>query len=179
MTWNNYPQPILHNGKVYGAKELEFGRIASIPAHSPACFEVAINVNGAAPLDQWRQLGWSVIDAETISTSVNTYRTYIERSRGEFSVAKNIYVGTQCGWFSCRSVCYLAAGRPVVVQETGFSNAIPTGQGLFAFSTLNEAARAIATIEQDYPTHQAAARELARTYFDAHIVLSEILERIG
>ena len=82
-------------------------------------------------------------------------------SRGEFSVAKNVYVATRSGWFSCRSVCYLAAGRPVVVQDTGFSELIPTGLGLLAFSTPEEAVSGIATVEADYPAHQAAARELA------------------
>jgi len=178
MTWRNYPQPIMHNGVMYGAKELEFGRIEEIPKHSSAAFEVTINVNGSAPLEHWQQLGWSVVDAQATSASANTYRTYIERSRGEFSVAKNIYVATYCGWFSCRSVCYLAAKRPVVVQETGFSDYIPTGHGLFAFSNLDEAVAAIATIEQNYEYHQQAAWELAHI-FDSQRVLSEMLAQIG
>ncbi len=178
MTWNHYPQPIIHNGVKYGSKELEFGRIEALPAHLPYSFEVLINVNGEAPLTHWQKLGWSVVDAEPTSASAATYRTYIERSRGEFAVAKNIYVATRSGWFSCRSVCYLAAGRPVVVQDTGFSEYIPIGEGLFSFRNLLEAAGAIATIEKDYNHHQQAARELARTQFDSRLVLSEILEKM-
>lgn len=178
MTWNHYQQPIIHNGIGYGSKELEFEQIEALPIHYPASFEVTINVNGEAPLDRWRSLGWSVVDAEATSASAALYRKYIEQSRGEFGVAKNVYVATRCGWFSCRSVCYLAAGRPVVVQDTGFSKYIPTGLGLMAFTDLNEAVKAIEAIEQDYDTHQQAARELAQTWFDSRLVLSEILEHV-
>jgi len=94
-------------------------------------------------------------------------------------VAKNVYAATRCGWFSCRSVCYLAAGLPVVVQDTGFSEFIPTGQGLFAFSNLDEAARGIEAVERDYARHQRAARELARTQFASDVVLGDLLRRIG
>ena len=98
-----------------------------------------------------------------ISRTAQSYREYIESSRGEFSVAKNVYVATRCGWFSCRSVCYLAAGRPVVVQDTGFSEQLPTGSGLLCFSTPDEAARALGQVESDYDRHRNAApdRELS------------------
>lgn len=178
MTWNHYPQPIIYNGVKYGSKEMEFGHIESLPTQLPYSFEVLINVNGEAPLTHWQKLGWSVVDAEPTSASGATYRSYIERSRGEFAVAKNIYIATRSGWFSCRSVCYLAAGRPVVVQDTGFSEYIPSGQGLFSFRNLSEAIQAITTIEQDYNHHQQSARELARNHFDSRLVLSEILEKI-
>ncbi len=120
-----------------------------------------------------------MIDAECVSRSADIYRQYVEGSRGELSVAKNVYVATRSGWFSCRSVCYLAASRPVVVQETGFSESVPVGDGLFAFSNQEEAAAAIASVEEDYSYHQRAARELARDYFDSALVLADLLERIG
>jgi hypothetical protein len=94
-------------------------------------------------------------------------------------VAKNLYVATRSGWFSCRSVCYLAAGRPVVVQDTGFSEIIPTGQGLFAFTDLDGAVEALSRAEHDYAHHAAAARQVAGEHFDARRVLGDLLERVS
>jgi glycosyltransferase involved in cell wall biosynthesis len=142
-----------------------------------ARLEVAIG--GAHPRDRWRSLGWSVIDSHSISVTPADYRGYIQRSRGEFSVAKNVYVATGSGWFSCRTVCYLAAGRPAVVQDTGFSEFLPTGRGLFAFSDIDSAGAGIAAVEADYPAHQEAAREIARRYFAWDLVLKDLLKRSG
>jgi hypothetical protein len=178
MTWNNFRQPINANGKCYGTKELEFGRIESLPRRVPAHFELAVG-GASPPMDHWRTLGWSVIDSHTISGTMDEYREYVETSRGEFSVAKNVYAATRSGWFSCRSVCYLAAGRPVVVQDTGFSKFIPTGEGLLTFNSLEEAVEAVSAIEGNYPFHQNRAREIARAYFDSTVVLSQLLHRIG
>ena len=119
------------------------------------------------------------MDSHRRSRTAEEYRSYIQTSRGELSVAKNVYVATRSGWFSCRSVCYLAAGRPVVVQDTGFSEIIPVGRGLHAFSNLQEAAEAIEAVERDYPTHQEAAREVARTHFDSRKVLRALLRDVG
>ena len=178
MTWDNFRKPIHDQGRTYGTKELEFARIETLPQQTRTPLQIAVGGHGA-PRERWQQLGWSVVDSHAMSTTAEVYRSYIEQSRGEFSVAKNVYVATRCGWFSCRSVCYLASGRPVVVQDTGFSEVIPTGQGLWAFSTLDEAAQAIAEVERDYAGHQRAARALAATHFDSAIVLGELLERIG
>lgn len=178
MTWDNFRKPILYQGKTYGTKELEFGRVETLPCRVSALFELAVG-GSKAPCEHWKTLGWSVVDSHAISTTAEVYRSYVQRSRGEFSVAKNVYVDTHSGWFSCRSVCYLAAGRPVVVQDTGFSEFIPTGYGLWAFSTLDEAAEAIDAVERDYAAHQRAARELAETHFDSDRVVGALLERIG
>jgi hypothetical protein len=178
MTWNNFQERIEHEGVVFGTKEMEFGRVEELPRRTRARLEVA--VGGAdPPRDRWRALGWSVVDSHTVSMTPDDYRAYVQRSRGEFSVAKNVYVATGSGWFSCRSVCYLAAGRPVVVQDTGFSEFIPTGRGLFAFSDLDGAVRGVEAVEADYAGHQEAARELARTQFDSDRVLGELLDRVG
>jgi hypothetical protein len=107
------------------------------------------------------------------------YRDYLQCSRGELSVAKNLYVATRSGWFSCRSACYLAAGRPVVVQDTGFSQVLPTGEGLFAFADGQEAGSAIDVVESNYSFHSGAAREFAAEFLDARRVLGSVLERIG
>ena len=110
---------------------------------------------------------------------MDDYQQYIQASRGEISVAKNLYVATRSGWFSCRSACYLAAGRPVIVQDTGFSDVIPTGAGLFAFSDGQEAEEALAAVEADYDRHSRAAREVAGEFFDARRVLSKLLQHAG
>lgn len=180
MSWSNYPDPLEHNGVTYGGKELEFEKIEEVPARSTSTFEVAINaVDRDALRDRWQSFGWSVVDANPKSRTARAYRDYIERSRGEFSVTKNVYTATRSGWFSCRSVCYLAAGLPVVLQETGFSEVMPTGSGVLPFASAEDALNAIALVESDYLTHQQSARELARDFFDAETVLSDILDGIG
>ena len=176
MTWNNFCQPIPGQNKVYGTKELEFGRVETLPARAPVRLEVAVG-GASPPIERWRALGWSVIDSHSISQTMDDYRRYIVSSRGEFSVAKNVYAATQSGWFSCRSVCYLAAGRPVVVQDTGCRETVPVGEGLLVFSTLEEAVAALASVEADYAFHQARARELAKTHFEASVVLGSLLDR--
>ena len=178
MTWDNFREPIEHEGELYGTKELEFGKIETLPSSIDIPLEVAVG-GSLPPIDRWRDLGWSVRESASISRTADDYRAYIEASRGELSVAKNVYVATASGWFSCRSCCYLAAGRPVVVQDTGFSEIIPTGDGLLAFSTLDDARRALLAVEADYEHHQDAARRLAERYFRAETVLEHLLQRIG
>ncbi|HEX3148114.1 MAG TPA: hypothetical protein VHR66_08510 [Gemmataceae bacterium] len=177
MTWKNFAETIAHEGVVYGTKEMEFDKIEELPRLSPARFEVACG--GDPPRDRWRSVGWSVVVSQAVSVTPEMYRSYIQRSRGELSVAKNVYVATGSGWFSCRTACYLAAGRPAVVQDTGFSRVIPTGRGLFAFTDAAEALSGIDAIESDYEAHQAAARELAQSHFDSNRVLGDLLSRIG
>ena len=125
------------------------------------------------------ELGWSVVDSVSVSRDAQAYRHYVQQSRGEFSVAKNVYVATGSGWFSCRSACYLAAGKPVVVQDTGFSEILPTGRGLLAFSTLDQARDALAAVEADYESHAQAARSLAEEYLRAETVIQQLLDQIG
>lgn len=178
MTWKNFQETIEYRGVRYGTKEMEFDKVAAVPTRARAKFEVATG-GAAVPREEWRKLGWSVIEAAEVSATAEDYRRYIRESRGEFSVAKNVYAATRSGWFSCRTVCYLAAGRPAVAQDTGFSEFIPAGRGLFAFSNLDEAARGIEAVEADYGAHQKAARELAASHFDSTLVLGDLLKRIG
>jgi hypothetical protein len=178
MTWDNFRKPIEGGGVTYGTKEREFTKVESLPSHVGAKLELAVG-GASPPIERWRGLGWSVVDSHDVSRTAEEYRRYIEESRGEFSVAKNVYVATRSGWFSCRSICYLAAGRPVVVQDTGFSDVIPTGAGLFAFNTLEQAIAGIQAIEADYSGHCAAARQLAQTHFSPPVVLGDMLQRIG
>lgn len=179
MTWDNFRKPVVYEGRTFGTKEREFAKIESLPTRHPSVeFELATGGSGA-PIERWQAAGWNVVDSHSVSVTMDDYQHYIQASRGEISVAKNLYVATRSGWFSCRSACYLAAGRPVVVQDTGFAEVIPTGEGLFAFSDESEAEEALAVVEADYDRHARAARDVAAEFFDANRVLSGMLRQIG
>ena len=109
----------------------------------------------------------------------DAYRSYLAGSRGEFTVAKDQNVRLRSGWFSDRSATYLAAGRPVVTQDTAFGNVLPAGEGLFAFSTVDEAAAAVERINADYSRHRRAAQSVARDYFSHEVVLGRLLQEVG
>jgi hypothetical protein len=128
------------------------------------------------PRDLLRDRGWRVVDAIDICSGVDAYREYIWSSRAEWSVAKHGYVTGQSGWFSCRTACYLAAGRPAVVQDTGLSGLYPTGKGLLTFSTVDDAVAAIEEVEADYEAHADAARAVAAEFFDSDRVLTQLID---
>src|SRR5262249_30832817 len=123
--------------------------------------------------------GWRLRDAYALSRDLASYRAFVSGSRAEFTVAKDQYVRLRSGWFSDRSACYLAAGRPVITQDTGFGSVLPTGKGLFAFADMEDVLAAVDTIEADYEGHRRAAREIAAEYFDAVRVVGSLLERAG
>jgi hypothetical protein len=173
MSWNTYRKPVEGAGVRYGSKEMEFDKIEQLPNRVQSRLEVA--VNGDAPKERWQRLGWSVISGAATSRTAQTYHDYVAASRGEVSVAKNIYVATNTGWFSGRSACYLAAGRPVILQDTGFSQCLPVGNGLLTFSNIEEAAAAVNQVESNYSMHQRRAREIAERYLDSTLVLGNIL----
>ena len=178
MGWNQYREPLRHDGQTFGAKEIEFERIESLPSRlGDTSLEVA--VEGKPPRERWRELGWSVVQGRDVSASPEAYRDYVAGSRGEFSVAKNVFVDTRSGWFSCRSICYLAAGRPVVVQDTGWSDVLPAGEGMLAFTDLDSAREAIEAVERDYEFHCNAARRMAETYFEGTRVVGDMLRVVG
>ena len=158
---------------VDGNKDREFVRFIDLPARTTARFEIAVN----GPHDLLRAHGWSPLDAMQVSRNAPAYRSFIQGSKAEFGVAKHAYVRHRSGWFSDRTACYLAAGRPAVVQETGWSDHLPAGQGLLPFSTIEEAADAVERVERDYAAHAARAREIAVECFDAARVLPALLER--
>jgi glycosyltransferase involved in cell wall biosynthesis len=126
-----------------------------------------------------RAAGWELVDPEATSRDVDGYRRFIQESRGEFTVAKDIYVRPRSGWFSDRSACYLAAGRPVITQQTGFTDHYGNQGGLFAFKSLGEIAAAVRAINADYKKHSCAARAVACEIFEAEKVVGQILERAG
>ena len=175
MTWNVFKGKLEYGGVEYHGKAKEFGRIASLPRRFPRLFRIAVG-GTEAPLAELAAQGWTAEDGPSATLTPGDYQDYIARSRGEVSVAKNVYVALRTGWFSCRSACYLAASRPVVVQDTGFSHILPTGRGLHAFSSADEAAEAIAAVEANYETEMQAAREIAVAHFDARDVLTRLIE---
>jgi len=125
------------------------------------------------------QAGWVLIDPRPVSADMRSYQAFILDSRGEFTVAKDIYVRPKSGWFSDRSVCYLAAGRPVITMNTGFSKIYPTGRGLFEFSNDDDVLAAVDAIASDYALHSDAAQALAREYFAADRVIGRLLTEVG
>jgi hypothetical protein len=145
---------------------------------APTVLEIAVNAGKTrrTPRQLLAHKGWQVVDPAEVCPDLDTYRQYIESSKAEWSVAKNGYVVGQAGWFSCRSACYLAAGRPVAVQDTGFSAVIPAGEGVLPFSTVEEAVAAVKDIEAHYARHAKAARALAVEYFDAAKVLTRLID---
>jgi hypothetical protein len=158
---------------VDGNKDREFMRFIDLPEHTAQRFELAVN----GPRRMLSAHGWSPIDAMSISRSLWDYRDFIQGSKAEFGVAKHAYVAGRSGWFSDRSECYLAAGRPVVVQDTGWSAHLPSGIGLAGFSTREEAIEGLERVARDYALHARRATEIAREHFDASRVLPSFLEQ--
>jgi len=174
--WSAYGA-ITYDGEHYGQKDEEFLRLINLPLLTSQKLELAISGASAEIKEQLKQFGWSVKDAgEEVSTDINTYRNYILGSRGESSAAKNAYVKTNSGWFSDRSVCYLAAGLPVILQNTRFTDWLPSGNGVLAFSSLEEAVSCIEKVNADYLTHRNAAREIAEKVFNYKVVLPRLVE---
>jgi glycosyltransferase involved in cell wall biosynthesis len=141
--------------------------------------DLALACDDAEDVALLRAHGWGVIDALPVSLDADCYRRYIGCSRGELTVAKDQNVRMRSGWFSDRSACYLASGRPVVTQDTGFGEVLPTGQGLFSFRDIDDAVAAIEAIESDLDKHSEAALEVAASYFRAETVLADLLARMG
>lgn len=178
MNWTSY-KDIVHEGQSYGQKDGEFRRFVDLPGTvAPTKLEVAVNAGKTrrTPYDLLRHRGWQVVDPDEVCPDWDSYRDYLTSSRGEWSVAKSGYVRGAVGWFSCRSACYLAAGRPVVVQDTGLDGVLPVGEGLVTFTEPDEAADAIRAVERDWDGHAAAARQLAAEHFDSDKVLARLLE---
>src|SRR5688572_3460401 len=178
-SWINHVESIEYQGEFYHwQKDREFEKFLDLPRRSTASFELATKVDE----DIGRRLndhGWRHVPSDDLSANLQLYRDYILHSRAEFTVARDQYVRPRTGWFSDRSACYLAAGRPVITQETAFSKFLPTGCGLFAFTSMEEILAAVHAIDSDYETHSRAARELAHEYFAADKVVGSLLERAG
>jgi hypothetical protein len=175
LLWDSYGA-VEHAGKQFGPKSESFAPFYRLPERAGRQFELALG-SPSAPCDYLRSVGWDVVDPLPITRDLFTYQRYIEASKGEFGIAKHGYVSTDSGWFSERSACYLASGRPVVVQDTGFSAWLATGEGVVPFSTPEEAVAAIAEVNGRYARHCQRAREIAASYFDSNKVLPDLLNR--
>ncbi|CAN5222972.1 hypothetical protein BH11PLA2_BH11PLA2_17570 [soil metagenome] len=173
-------QYVVYNGETYTwSKHHEFLKVLGVPNRTGQRIELGLASYDESERQMLEGRGWHVRPAEEFSHNVDTYRDYIRKSRGEFTVAKDQNVRLRSGWFSERSAQYLAAGRPVVTQETGFCNVLPTGRGLFGFRAEDDAVAAIDSINSDYPRHRKGAREIAQEFFAADVVLKKILSACG
>jgi hypothetical protein len=177
MSWKIEPTPPHLGGRAYGGKDVEFERFLELPRHTPERLEVALA--GAAPRERITAAGWRLTDPRAASATLDAYRDYIVGSRGECSIAKNAYVATRSGWFSTRSAAYLACGKPVVVQDTGFAEELERGPGLRPFSTVDDAADALAAVRADYGRACEHARAVAERSFAAERVLTRLLADAG
>jgi hypothetical protein len=193
MSWTSYP-PLRSQGLVLGQKDMELRRLIDLPRRSPFALEVALGSlhhaswesaddagrgEGEAarsPAEILRDAGWRVVDALAACATPEDYRAYIRVSAGELSVAKSGYVAGRSGWFSCRSACYLACGRPVIVQDTGFAPWPPAGLGVLAFDSPEGAVAALEELAAHPGRHARAAREIAAEYFEAGRVLGALLD---
>lgn len=178
--WSTKGKDIVWRGDTYlWGKSREFVRFVGAPRRSRETFELATDIDQQPLRIRFERHGWRLRQPHDLSAKYKRYRDYIRRSKGEFTVAKDQYVRLNTGWFSDRSACYLAAGRPVITQDTGFTKHYGNDGGLFIFSSLGEVAEAVKMINRDYRRQSRAARTLAREVFDSGKVLSTLLERAG
>lgn len=183
MNWTA-GRPLEYGNERWGQKDVEFRRFAGLPRRGHGVsLGVAVGQTGGAgepfPADAARRIGWRVLDPDRSAGDWRMYRAFLRGSAGEFSVAKETYVKARTGWFSCRSACYLASGRPVVTQDTGWSAYLPTGAGLFAFEDLPGAAAALERAAAEPVRQGRAARRIAEEFFDSRRVLGDLLTRVG
>jgi hypothetical protein len=180
-SWRGLFGPINFDGDTYGLRVHEFRKFMPLPQRTGAPFEIALDIDPSETRDlaSLAEYGWLVIHPGEVARDPVTYQTFIQRSRGELCVAKNLYVRTASGWLSDRSLCYLASGKPVIAQDTGFTRRYPCGEGLVPFRTLEEAIAAIEDVQANYARHSRAARAMAEESFDSTKVLSRLLEALG
>lgn len=180
--WRQSGHDIEYRGEIYRwSKHHEFLKFIDLPRRVRRPIELALDLAHLDPGERrlLESNGWRLADAHALTTDPWTYRDYVRSSRGEFTVAKDQNVRLRSGWFSERSACYLAAGRPVITQDTGFGVALPTGEGLFAFRDLEGIVAAVHAVDADYERHSRAAREIAAEYFRAETVLAKLIADLG
>jgi hypothetical protein len=179
--WRGAFGPVEFDGHTYSLKVHEFRKVIELPRRSRQRFEIALDIHPGDERDRaaLEANGWTLVDPRVTVPGPLEFRDYVQRSGAEFSVAQGIYVETNSGWFSDRTVRYLASGRPVLVQDTGFSANLPVGEGLLAFTDLEEAVKGAERIAADYEHHRRAARAVAEAHFDSDTVLSRFLEEAG
>jgi hypothetical protein len=179
--WRGPYGPIEYQGTRYGLRAHEFRKFMALPGLTGRRFKVALDIDPADGKDTelLKTNGWALVDPRDAAADPWQYRQFIQRSTAEVMIAKGMYVQTRGGWFSDRSICYLASGKPVLAQDTGLEHLYPTGEGLITFSTVEEAAAGVEEIWRDGPRHVRAARALAEEYFDSDKVLTRLVEKLG
>jgi hypothetical protein len=179
-TWRGAYGPIDHDGTTYRLRAHEFRKFAGLPRLTNGRFEIALDIHPAdgKDIDLLAGNGWSLVEPRRVAGDPWRYRDYIRRSAAELMIAKGMYVQTRSGWFSDRSICYLASGRPVIAQDTGLSDVLPVGEGVVTFTTLEEAAEATRIVGYDYARHARAARRVAEEYFDSSRVLGALTRKL-
>ena len=178
-TWRCAQGPVELDGRMHSLKHHEFRRLLMLARRSPLPLELALSVDAAdaADVSALRRHEWSVVDAHAVAGDPAAFRQYVAESAGELSAAQGAYVATRCGWLSDRTACYLASGRPAVVQDTGTT--LPVGCGLLTFRTPAEAAEAIAEVAGHPGEHARAARRIAEAHLDSDVVIGALLERVA
>jgi glycosyltransferase involved in cell wall biosynthesis len=177
MNWQSH-EPLLYNGREYGQKDIEFEKFMQLPTQLACPVEVAV-AGKLIPIETLKKNRWIINDAQKVTLSFESFVNYINYCRGEFSVCKNVFVANRTGWFSDKSAAYLASGRPVILQDTGFSRHLPVGEGLFAVNNLEEAKDAVEKIEKDYTRHSQKAREIALEFLDTQKTMKKFLDILG
>ena len=180
-SWRGPFGPVEYEGKVYGLRVHEFRRFFQLARDTGADFQLALDIDEVevgdlAALDAY---GWVRVHPRSAARTPSSYRQWIQDSAAEFLVAKNMYVATRGGWFSDRSTCYLASGRPVLAQDTGLGDLYPVGEGLVTFSSYDEAVEGVRAITGDYERHALASRRLAEECFDSDQVLSALCNKVA
>jgi hypothetical protein len=177
--WRGYGS-IEHAGVFYGQKAHSLRQFITLPTRIKEKLFLALTIHPqeVKDLDALARHGWRLLNPEQVAATPAAYQQFIQGSRAEFGIAKSGYVAAQCGWFSDRSICYLASGRPVIAQDTGFRDILPIGHGLFAFRTIDDIVSSVENLRADYQRHASAARALAEDYFDSDKVLSRFLQQI-
>lgn len=180
-SWRGPYGPVQYQRRTFGLKVHEWRKFISLPERSSQRFEIALEIDPGDEKDSQalRSHGWHIVDPRVTVPDPAAFRSYVQQSGAEFSVAQGVYVQTASGWVSDRTVRYLASGKPALVQDTGFSRNYPSGEGLVAFRTLDEAAAGAEEISRNYDRHCKAARKLAETFFDSDKVLGQLLHEVG
>jgi hypothetical protein len=180
-SWRGPYKAVDYRGQMLGLRAHEFRKFVELPTRVEASFRVALEIdpNDEADLTLLRENGWQLVDPGQAAGDPAEYLRFVQSSLAEFTVAKGMYVTLQSGWLGDRTVCYLVSGKPALVQDTGLGAHYPLGEGLLAFSTLEEAVEGVDAIQGDYPDQARAARRLAEEEFDARVVLTRLLEELG
>jgi hypothetical protein len=178
--WRGYGS-VEHSGVFYGQKAHSLRKLITLPRRTREQFllALAIHPDETKDLAALAENGWRLVDPAAVAGTPADYQRFIQGSRAEFGLAKSGYAAARCGWFSDRSVCYLASGRPVLAQNTGFARFLPTGEGLFSFDTEDDVLAAAEELRRDYPQHAKAARSLAEEFFHSDKVLTRLLNEVG